>query len=186
MNTEIQIQRKHFNIMEDRDKCLLKKTYEESFPPNERRNFSLIDNLIKQENRFCMSGLYKGEEYVGFISEWHFKSFLYIEHFAIEPSQRNQQIGFTVLKQFTEIQNKPIILEVEIPHNELSKRRISFYKRIGFTIDNHIYFQPPYHETDGWFEMRLMSFGKINLQESYNEIRNCLYHNVYSVCEGKI
>lgn len=186
MNTEIQIQRRHFNKMKDRDKCFLKKTYEESFPPNERRNFSLVNNLIKQENRFRMSGLYKGEEYVGFISEWDLESFLYIEHFAIESSQRNQQIGFTVLKQFTEIQNKPIILEVEMPNNELSKRRISFYKRLGFTIDNHVYFQPPYRETDGWLEMRLMSFGKIDLEESFNNIRNCLYQNVYSISPENI
>ena len=32
MNTEIQIQRKHFNIMEDRDKCLLKKFIEFRHP----------------------------------------------------------------------------------------------------------------------------------------------------------
>ncbi len=181
MDNKIQIQHKSFHEMENKDKALLRKTYEESFPHNERRDFLLLSNLAKEEKRFQISGLYKEEDYVGFISRWDFDSFLYIEHFAIEASLRNHKIGFTALKQFVETQDKPIILEVEMPYNELSERRIGFYKRMGFVLDNHIYFQPPYHKTDGWFEMRLMSYGKIDLEESFGDIRDCLYKNVYSV-----
>jgi ribosomal protein S18 acetylase RimI-like enzyme len=181
MDTEIKIQLKTFQEMSDNNKKLLEKTYEESFPVNERRDFSLIKLLIKEENRFEISGIYQGQEYVGFISRWDFSSFLYIEHFAIDPLKRNHKIGYKVLTQMVNTSNKPIILEVEMPNNELSERRIGFYKRIGFTLDDHVYFQPPYHQTDSWFEMRLMSYGKIDLGDSFGDIRDCLYKNVYGV-----
>ncbi len=57
--------------------------------------------------------------------------FYYIEHFAIDPSLRNGGYGKRVL-EVDELKKQlkgPIVLEVEEPNDEMSTRRIHFYKR---------------------------------------------------------
>ena len=51
---------------------LIEKTYMESFPEVERRDFSLVRNLVKDESRFIVYALSKEDRYVGFITGWLF------------------------------------------------------------------------------------------------------------------
>ena len=48
------------------------------------------------------------------------------------------------MKQFLVFCGTPVVLEVEMPTDEMSKRRIGFYERLGFELDNQVYHQPPY------------------------------------------
>lgn len=75
----------------------------------------------------------------------------------------------------------PVVLEVEIPAEEMSKRRIGFYERLGYVLDDHVYYQPPYRRGEEFLEMRLMTYGDINLQQSFEEVKNCIYRDVYGV-----
>jgi len=157
----------------------VEKTYNDAFPEAERRAFSLVRDLLSDNPSFSVYVLLKGDQYAGFITAWKLTDFVYVEHFAIDESARNGGIGGQAMSQFMSQFEKSIILEVEIPVDEMSRRRIGFYERLGFVLDNHVYHQPPYREEETWLEMRLMSFGKIDLIESFDTVKSQIYTYVY-------
>lgn len=160
---------------------LIEKTYTESFPEVERRDFSLVRHLVKGEPRFSVYALSREDRYVGFITGWFFEDYTYVEHFAIDPAARNGGIGAEAMRQFLTVCGTPVVLEVEKPGDEMSKRRIGFYERLGFNLDGHVYHQPPYRNGGGWLEMRLMTYGGVDLEHSFEQVKNCLYKNVYGI-----
>lgn len=161
----------------------VEKTYNDSFPEAERRAFSLVRELVKDESRFSVYALFKDKEYAGFITAWRFVGFSYVEHFAIEASARNGGTGGEAMRQFMALCDTPIVLEVEIPTEEMSMRRIGFYERLGYVLDDHVYFQPPYRPGEPLLEMRLMTYGELDLKQSFEEVKNNLYRYVYGVNE---
>ena len=161
----------------------VEKTYNDSFPEAERRAFSLVRELVKEEPRFTVYTLFKDGVYAGFITAWRFTAFIYVEHFAIDAFSRNGGIGGESMKQFMVLCDAPVVLEVEMPADEMSKRRIGFYERLGYVLDNHVYFQPPYRPGESLLEMRLMTHGKIDLSKSFEDVKNNLYRYVYGVQE---
>lgn len=161
----------------------VKHTYEASFPANERRDFALIRELIKESPYFRLYALLRGETYVGFLTAWRFETFVYIEHFAIDEAARCGGIGAEAMRQFLAFAALPVVLEVDLPTDELSRRRIGFYERLGFALDTHTYFQPPYRPADEPLEMRLMYVGDWNREERFESVRQLLYREVYGVSE---
>ena len=93
---------------------------------------------------------------LGLLTTWHFEDFIYIEHFAIDPTLRSQGYGSEALKAFIHEHGKPIILEAEPPTDAFSIRRIRFYERIGLTLYDFPYMQPAYTEDSHPVELRLM------------------------------
>lgn len=159
----------------------VEKTYNDSFPEAERRAFSLVRELVKDEPRFVVYTLSKDEAYAGFITAWRFDSFTYVEHFAIDASARNGGIGGKAMKLFLELCDGPVVLEVEMPADEMSKRRIGFYERLGYMLDNHVYFQPPYRKGEPSLEMRLMTYGDIDLNHAFEEVESHIHRHVYGI-----
>lgn len=157
----------------------IEKTYNDSFPEVERRDFALVRDLLSDEPRFIIYALLKNDEYVGFITRWTFENFAYSEHFAIDAAARNGGIGAKAMEQFLAICGAPIVIEVEAPEDEMSRRRIGFYERLGFVLDSHVYHQPPYRQGGDGLEMRLMSYGQINLSDSFDKVKQIIYENVY-------
>lgn len=156
-------------------------TYEGSFPPEERREFRLVRELLRDDPRFTLTVFNRAGDYVGFLTTWRFDGFTYAEHFAIEPAVRGGGIGARVLRSFLEGLASPLVLEVELPTDDLSRRRIGFYERLGFRLDSHRYFQPPYHPGDAPLEMRLMSYGAMELDRRFDGVRETLHREVYGV-----
>ena len=68
-----------------------------------------------------------------------------------------------------------------MPAEEMSKRRIGFYERLGFVLDHHVYFQPPYRKGEAFLEMRLMTHGKLDLEQSFERVKTIIHQNVYGV-----
>jgi GNAT superfamily N-acetyltransferase len=159
----------------------VEKTYLSSFPEIERRSISCFRELLDKELKFHAYALFKNDNYIGFLTEWIFDAFVYVEHFAIDKTARNEGLGAMAMKRFIEQATRPVVLEVELPADELSARRIRFYERLGFISDNHAYQQPPYHKGESWLPLRLMVYGRINLEKSFDLIKTCLYKDVYQV-----
>lgn len=157
----------------------VEKTYNDSFPECERRAFSLIRDMVMNNSFFHIYAVYKNDIYVGFITTWAFESFIYVEHFAIDESARNGGIGGKVLAQYLSEIGAPVVLEVELPTEEMSKRRIGFYERLGFKLDDHVYFQPPYRKGESFIEMRLMSYGDIDMDKSFELVQDNIHKYVY-------
>ncbi|WP_106829769.1 GNAT family N-acetyltransferase [Parabacteroides pacaensis] len=159
----------------------VKSTYESSFPVCERRDFIDVTNLLKTEDRFVINAIMQDKQYVGFLTSWNFEHFTYIEHFAIDNNARNGGIGGKALLHFLEMSNRPVVLEVEKPEEDISKRRIGFYERLGFLLNQNPYQQPPYRKGEKWLDLFLMSYGDIDLKKEYENVKFNLYAHVYNV-----
>lgn len=118
---------------------------------------------------------------VGLLNYWDFGGFIYIEHFAISPTCRNRGYGAMALETIIQQTAKPLVLEVEEPTDDLSRRRISFYQRNGFRLEEQTYQQPPYREEDGWLPMKLMTLGIDDIDCQFHEIKRFIYCYVYNV-----
>lgn len=159
----------------------VERTYTESFPEAERRDFALVRQLIAEEPAFQLRALYREQDYVGLLTSWQFEGFRYVEHFAIDPSARNGGIGGAALRHFLTLQADPVVLEVELPEDDLTRRRIQFYERQGFQLDSQRYIQPPYRPGGASLELRLMCYGPLDLSRRFVEVRDALYRKVYGV-----
>ena len=92
----------------------------------------------------------------GFVIYWKFSGFLYVEHLAVFPSRRRIGIGAAILNQLLK-EGLPVLLEVEIPFDEASTRRVDFYQRCGFRALPVYYHQPPYRKGESVVPMMLFS-----------------------------
>ena len=104
-----------------------------SFPSEEYRPLEELRNYTDTKTHFYCNIILHHDTPVGFITYWDFGHFYYVEHFAIDPSLRNGGHGKNVLNHLCQQLNKPIILEVEMPEEEMTIRRINVSKRHGFT-----------------------------------------------------
>ncbi len=119
---------------------------------------------------------------VGLFTYWDFGSFCYGEHFAIDPTRRNGGFGKQALEQLCQsIHPRPIVLEVEMPENEMACRRINFYKRQGFALWDKPYLQPPYRPGDESLPMRLMAYGALDAGRDFDNVRARIHREVYGV-----
>jgi ribosomal protein S18 acetylase RimI-like enzyme len=152
-----------------------------SFPKNEYRELLQQRELTDTSNRFAQHIILLNSEPVGFIAWWQFNDFLFIEHFAIEPEQRNKGLGREVFVMIRKMVQLPIVLETEPPVNEINQRRIAFYERNGFRLWECEYLQPPYIKGNQPLEMRLMATNELNLYRDFEWIKSTLYSEVYLV-----
>ena len=119
--------------------------YETAFPQNERRETDELIRLIDNCPEFHFNVFADGEQFIGFFSTWEWPDFRYGEHFAVCPSHRGGGIGTQILKSIADADNRPMIIEVEPPFDDIARRRIEFYRRNGFRLwDSIHYVQPPY------------------------------------------
>ena len=149
----------------------------ESFPTDEYREIEEQRKNVKNHDNFHMNIIYSNSTPVGIISFWKFDTFTYVEHFAILPTLRKRGYGAAVIKKLIE-EERRIILEVEKPTDETSKRRIAFYNRCGLTLCEKKYIQPAYRNDSNEIPMHLMSCG-VKLDENFEYIKNSIYCTVY-------
>ena len=115
----------------------------------------------------------------GFLAVWEFESFTYIEHFAVDPLLRNSGTGSAMLQELVRKYQKQICLEVELPEDELTRRRIGFYERNGFVFNEYPYIQPPISKGKSPVPLRVMTYGKGITRQAFEEMRKVLYRRVY-------
>lgn len=155
------------------------KWMEQDFCFEERRLKE--DQLKLLKNPKCYQKfIYKDEKLYGYICYWQFNDFLFIEHFAILQELRDQGYGSQFLNEFLKQKNTMVIGEVERPKTAVAKRRISFYKRLGFNVNEYDYYQPPYHGNI-MVPMFIISYNRgISLKE-YQLFVNILHKEVYNI-----
>jgi GNAT superfamily N-acetyltransferase len=153
-----------------------------AFPENERRDDDMQRWNSDNEERFhCLVAL-DGKNPVGVLTYWHFDTFIYIEHFAIEETLRGKGYGKETLRTFFDtISPMPTVLEVEHPTDETGRRRIRFYEQCGLQLWKCDYCQPPYRTGDEWFPMYLMVSPTLSFEKDYLHIRETIYHKVYGI-----
>ena len=156
---------------------------EASFPPDEHRPYEeqleLLDNpnykiyVSKEADNFL--------EIQGFMAVWQFEDLSFIEHFAVDSKYRNTGLGSRMLQEIMEHLGGRICLEVELPDNDMAKRRIEFYHRNGLYYNDYPYIQPTISKGRNPIPLRIMTSGGVVSQEEYLDIRDILYREVYRV-----
>lgn len=155
--------------------------YESAFPCDERRDFGDLLTLLRENEAFRAEVICDNEKPVGMLTYWTWKDWRYIEHFAIDKTCRGQGVGAAVLHSFVTSDNTPVVLEVEIPIDEMSVRRVGFYRRLGFILhENFTYIQPPYSPDRNAIELRLMTYGA-SADVQLESVATLLHREVYGV-----
>lgn len=128
---------------------------QEAFPPAERRDRDALLKILDEPLlNFCAA--MEGERVVGLAVYWCFSRFVFVEQLAVLPGERRSGRGSGILKAI-QAHGFPLLLEVEIPHDDASRGRIDFYTRNGFIPLPVRYVQPPYRQGDQVPPMRLFS-----------------------------
>ena len=153
---------------------------EESFPKDEYRDYQKQKELFQNpEYQILIEKDPEFRKIKAFFAAWEFETFIYVEHFAVNPVLRNGGVGSRMLKAWKEDAEKMIILEVEPPTEEIAVRRVRFYERNGFFFNDYPYIQPSMGEGRKETPLFLMSTERKIDEEEYRMIRNTLYTKVY-------
>ena len=89
-----------------------------------------------------------------------------------------------MLSHLFDIAGENVLIEVEKPTDDDTRRRISFYEKNGFKLREDInYVQPPYSAEQSGVEMLLMTHGDVRLRDT-RDLREMLTE-VYNVEQGK-
>ena len=153
-----------------------------SSPPEEYRALDQLRLYTDTQPAFHNNVILDDETPIGLFTYWDFGAFCYGEHFAIDPARRNGGYGKRALEELCRIVHpRPIVLEVEMPVEEMAQRRINFYRRQGFKLWDNPYRQPPYKPGDGYLPMQIMAYGDIDPEQSFEKVRDCIYRHVYGL-----
>lgn len=154
--------------------------YTEAFPPAERRPLEAWRQLADSESAFQIFEILSEGRFVGFVSCWQMGGFVYLEHFAILPTERCGGLGSACIELLKEkFPQQPLVLEAELPETHLAQRRIAFYERCGFSVSPRRYLQPPYRPGTPWFPLQMLCTDARFLEEQFEEVRNNIYSTVY-------
>ena len=161
--------------------AFMEKLLVTAFPPEEYRELQNLREYTDQVNHFHNNIIFDNDASIGLLTYWNFEQFYYVEHFAIDPSQRNGGYGEKTLQHVCQRLQRPIVLEVEAPIEEMAQRRINFYKRHGFVLWENEYQQPPYRASDAFLPMHLMIYGSLEPNRDFIDVKQRIYHEVYNV-----
>lgn len=156
---------------------------EESFPQEEYRPYG--DQLaLWDREEYKVYGIVEGKGSLeGFLAVWELPGWVFIEHFAVRGTARNKGLGSYMLRQLHGRYLVPMCLEVELPTDPLTIRRVGFYERNGFYCNGFPYEQPSLGEGRNPVPLRIMSTGDYLTSEGFSELKNILYRTVYG-CDG--
>ncbi len=156
---------------------------ESSFPSDEHRPYEEQQELMKTPNYqiYVAKEANNILEIKGFMAVWQFEDLSFIEHFAVDSKYRNTGLGSKMLQEIMEHLGGRICLEVELPDNDMAKRRIEFYQRNGLYYNDYPYIQPAISKGRNPIPLRIMTSGGVVSQDEYQDIRDMLYREVYRV-----
>lgn len=152
----------------------------ESFPEVERRDDDMQRYNTDFNPSFTCYFIKDNDVPVGLITVWNLGGFYYLEHLVTSPAVRNKGYGRKVMDKIRESFPGVIVLEVERPEEEMSIRRIGFYKRCGFLLCEKDYMQPPYRKGGEGLPLYLMFAGADSIDDDFERIRDRIYKEVYN------
>lgn len=147
------------------------RLYSDSFPEHERRRIS-SHTRASEDNDFHTYMAVDNGNLLAILFYWQYDSTIYIEHIAVSPTMRGKNIGSTLLREFIE-QNKnfSFILEIEPPVDEITKRRLSFYEKLGFRFNDYDYTHPSYNKKGPDHKLNILSYPDKITKEQFDRFK---------------
>ncbi len=150
-----------------------------SFPKDEYRTYSGQKALLKKSEYKIYGVKADSGELQAFAAVWAVGEMAFLEHLAVDPSLRGHGMGADILCDLVHLLGKTIFLEVEPPADELTERRIGFYRRNGFFLNEYPYVQPPLSHGKQPVPLLIMTYGKAVSKREFENIKESLYARIY-------
>lgn len=150
-----------------------------SFPESERR--SKKDQLgLFSDSRYKIAAERGADGIICvFLAYWELNGVTFLEHFAVAEHLRGGGLGGRFLDELVKGLKGTVCLEAELPETSIAARRIAFYERHGFILNDYRYIQPPLGEGRVEQPLKVMSYGAALTKEQFENIRAEVYEAVY-------
>lgn len=150
-----------------------------NFPTKEIKEYNYTKDTF-HAGLYQVLTLKDNDQIVGIMSFYQHDDFRFIDYFAIDGSLKGKGMGSKMLQYFINLDDKMVILEVEHPEDEQSKRRIAFYQRNGLYLNDQFeYFVPPVRNLKHRLYFHLMSskrkINNIEFEKYYPQILKMVY-----------
>lgn len=168
------------NPMPDEKFSRMFEIMECSFPKAEHGSFNLHRAEMRKPDFRCLCYEPDGIP-AGFMNFYMFEgeNVAFLEHFAVSQELRGKGVGSGLMRYFREMTApRNIVLEVEPPEGEVERRRIAFYQRNGFILNNGDYFQPDFYGSDHGLPLKLMSTQPMDEQE-FQRVKQLIHRRAY-------
>ena len=154
------------------------RLYNESFPEYERRRISSHSRASEDATFHTYIAVDNGN-LLGLLFYWNYDKKIYIEHLAVNPTMRGKSIGSNIMKEFiAENKGATIILEIDPPVDDISKRRLSFYEKLGFRDTKQTYRHPSYSKNGQPHLLRILSYPKSISEHEFEEFQKFMFEKV--------
>lgn len=151
-----------------------------SFPPSERRTYEDQKTLLGKPNYELKTTHDSEGNLLSFMTIWQLETSHFIEHLAVSPISRGTGIGASVMKEMLETSNKPVLLEVELPENDIAKKRIQFYERLGFHLNTFDYIQPALQPGEEPLPLLIMSYPSPIKEDNFSIFKQDIFFHLYN------
>lgn len=143
------------------------RLYNESFPQYERRRISSHTRAC-EDNDFHTYIVVENGNLLALLFYWTYDRTIYIEHIAVNPLLRGRSIGSRLLSGFFEQHpGTDIILEIDPPVDDISRRRLAFYERLGFKNSGRVFRHPSYRRGGTGHDLLVLSYPEVPTDEQY-------------------
>ena len=126
-----------------------------SFPVHEQR-LDASQRRILGDEAYHFDLLWAEGAFAVLILYWEQPDYFYVEHFCVLPQLRGMGFGSRAL-ELLQAKGKPVILEIDPPRDEVSRRRKGFYERCGFAENPFAHLHPPYRRGAAGHDLVVMS-----------------------------
>ncbi|MGG1553858.1 GNAT family N-acetyltransferase [Paenibacillus ferrarius] len=155
------------------------KLLEEAFPVTEIRTYEGQRTLLEHPNYRLHIERDAAGRAAGILASWDFGTFRFVEHIAVGATIRGGGIGKRMLTDYMHSGASPIVLEVEPPDEAMAERRIHFYERCGFHLNDFPYKQPPLRAGQPEIALNIMSYPHPLTEAEFLPYKRILYAEVY-------
>lgn len=150
--------------------------YESAFPDLEKRTLKKHTEALADKRFKPNVYLDEKDNVLGLCFGWEFSEFIYLEHLAVNPNFRNKGIGSEIITEFKQ-SIKPVILEIEPPSDEITTRRLMFYKRNNFIETEYTFKQLKYKRENKDLFLNLLCNKPMN-DKLYNSFKEVIYREL--------
>jgi GNAT superfamily N-acetyltransferase len=160
------------------DYPFVRSLYESAFPVYERRNWDQLVSMLPLPNMH-ITVAQQNEEPIGFATYLQINDWYFLEHLAIHPSFEGKGFGSEIMQWLLIQSSHQLLLETELPIDEISHRRICFYQKLGLQIAPFFYQQPPYRRGETTPAMHVMSVPIITDEKAFTNITAAIKQEVF-------
>lgn len=154
---------------------------DEAFPNNEMRTYEDQKKLLDNDKYNIYAHYDENNEIIGFLAYWNLNNCVFLEHLAVSKNLRGKGTGAKIILDHIKNSTLPVFLEAEPPITDIAKRRINFYKRLGFHLNEFYYEQPSLRKNENAQRLMIMSYPDAISEEDFIKYKNEIYRDVYGL-----